>query len=110
VRWVIAVGGFGPRRRTPGSDDVVRTSVKCGSCQTPIGIGEVYALVTAARLKRCADCAMAMLHAAWDARGWCPWPLRLDVDATTRTDAVDVDFQERLRAAFERSQVRRAAA
>jgi len=78
--------------------------VKCGKCDGPIGAGEVYALVTEARLTRCADCALAMIHAMWDARGVCPWPLRLELDTATRTDAVDVDFQGRLRDAFERSQ------
>lgn len=117
MTWVIAVGA----------------SLKCGSCETPIGRGEVYAVVTEAQLKRCADCGLAIVRAtilaAWDAKGLCPyarlagrlvaclWPAQLEADVakrvgihtTTQTDAVPVmDFGERLRAAIQRS--RHAAA
>lgn len=113
MTWVVAVGGFRPRRRT--ESEIVRTSVKCGGCDVPIGVGEVYALVTEAHLPRCADCALAMVraavHAAWNAAGVCPWPSQLDAEVarrvgtdTTQTDAAPCDFAERLRAAIERSQ------
>jgi hypothetical protein len=101
MRFVIAVGGFVPRRRQPGADDVARTSLRCGACRAPIGEGEVYALVTDAELRRCLDCATAMTEATWDARGWCPWPFQVAADAARATDGVD--FAGRLRAALERS-------
>jgi hypothetical protein len=102
---VIAVGGIRPRRRRPGADDVVRTSLRCGSCATPIGEGEVYALVTDEHLRRCMDCAEGIVRAGWDARGVCPWPplqmTALGKDATA--DVIVVDFRARLRAALSRS-------
>jgi hypothetical protein len=98
MKYVVAVDGFRP----PGPpDSVVRTSVHCGACRAPIGAGEVYAQVADGALVRCLDCAMVITVSAWEAQGWCPWPLRLDVDAPVVTDAVD--FAGRLRAASQRS-------
>jgi hypothetical protein len=99
MTWVVAVRGFRSRRRREESA-VVRTSVHCGSCGAPIGVGEVYALVADAALTRCEDCAVAITRAAWDAQGWCPWPPRIDADETVTDDSID--FGERLRAAIER--------
>lgn len=104
MTFLVAVGGaVSPRR--PGA--VVRTSICCGSCGAPIGAGEVYALVTDAGLKRCGDCAVAMTYADWDARGVCPWPLRMAVDDPVAPDTVN--FEALLRAAVERGRAPRAA-
>lgn len=117
MTFVVAVAGY-QRPRRAGDESVVRTAVKCGSCETPIGVGEVYALVTEAQLKRCFDCALgvvqAWIHADWTKAGWCPWPSQLEDETarrlkvameTSQTDVVPViDFDERLRVAIERSQ------
>ena len=127
MTWVIAVAGFRSRRRPESHAE--QTSIRCGCCTRPIVRGAVYAVVTDAHLKRCADCALAMVRAtivaAWDAKGLSPyarltgrmvaclWPAQLEAEVarrvgrdttTTPTDAVPVmDYDGRLRAAIERS-------
>jgi hypothetical protein len=78
IAFVVAVGVVSTSRRREDSQ-VVRTWVRCGRCDDPIGAGEVYARVGDAALPRCLSCA-------WDLLGYC----LLDPLPVSQTDAVPV--------------------
>jgi hypothetical protein len=77
AEWLIAtVAG------TPGT---------CGGCRTPIGKGEIYALVSIARLPRCASCGERMTGAPPPADVWVRRPITDTVPSNVR-QAIDSGF------------------
>lgn len=58
MNWVIAHAG----------------GVRCGSCGAAIGQGEPYATVTAAQLRRCAECMKKTFEAEPPAELWAKTP------------------------------------